>query len=254
MAVSIHILTGNPNLGSLLAWNLKECSFTVHQSASISSAMTLWSQQQPKLVVLDTDVCPAKAIEFCRWIFAKRRSLIFVLSSQSSEQEIVRLLQAGADDYLVKPFGLPQFLARVQALLRRLELNPKPTTFLDYGSLQIDLMQRKVKFHGEPIELTPQEFNLLFILAQAEGEPVSRTDLLELGWPDQITNQRTVDTHILSLRKKLEIDPQQPHLIQTVRQVGYRFNVDAPNFSHLTQTMTDTDLSGNSISLVQHLF
>lgn len=218
--------------------------------------MTLWSQQQPKLVVLDTDVSPTKAVDFCRWIFIKRRSLILVISTQGSEQDIVRLLQAGADDYLVKPFGLAQFLARVQALLRRLDLNPKPTTFLDYGTLQIDLMQRKVKFHGEVIELTPQEFNLLFILAQAEGKPMGRVELLERGWPDQITNQRTVDTHILSLRKKLEIDPQQPCLIQTVRQVGYRFNVESlqSDSGHLTQTMADTDLAGNSTSLVQHLF
>ena len=83
-------------------------------------------------------------------------------------------------------------------------------------------MQRRVRYKGDFIDLTPQEFSLLYILAQAEGEPLSRIDLLRRAWPDAIDNPRTVDTHVLSLRKKIEIDPRHPDLIQTVRNVGYR--------------------------------
>lgn len=243
LSVSVQIVAGNPNLGSLLAWHLQQNGYAASQSASITSAMTLFSQQQPNLVVLDTDISQtnspansqsrlqsksqADAFELCRWIYSRKRTLIFVLSSRKSEQDIVNALRAGADDYLTKPFGVQEFLARVEALTRRMNFNFSPATFLDYGNLQIDLVHRQVKFKDEGLELTPQEFNLLLVLAQADGAPMTRNQLLERGWPEQITNPRTVDTHILSLRKKLETDPQQPNLIQTVRNVGYRFNVEA---------------------------
>ena len=84
--------------------------------------------------------------------------------------------------------------------------------------------QRRVQCAGEFIELTPQEFSLLYVLAQAEGTPLSRSELLRRAWPDAIDNPRTIDTHVLSLRKKIETDPRKPSLIQTVRNVGYRFN------------------------------
>ncbi|MCY7278451.1 MAG: helix-turn-helix domain-containing protein, partial [Phormidesmis sp. CAN_BIN44] len=86
-------------------------------------------------------------------------------------------------------------------------------------------------FKGELIELTPQEFSLLYVLAQAGGAPLSRQDLLQRAWPDAIDNPRTVDTHVLSLRKKVELDPRQPNLIQTVRNVGYRLNLEILNAS-----------------------
>ena len=107
--------------------------------------------------------------------------------------------------------------------------------YLDYGSLQIDLVQRRVRFQGEFIDLTPQEFSLLYVLAQAGGVPLSRSELLRRAWPDAIDNPRTIDTHVLSLRKKVELDPRQPSLIQTIRNVGYRFNMEILN-SNLPQS------------------
>jgi two-component system, OmpR family, response regulator len=103
---------------------------------------------------------------------------------------------------------------------------------LDYGDVKIDLIQRRVRLKADHIDLTPQEFSLLYVLAQAGGLPLTRTELLRKAWPDEIDNHRTVDTHILSLRKKIEIDPRQPSLIQTVRNVGYRFNVEAFSGHH----------------------
>jgi two-component system OmpR family response regulator len=97
---------------------------------------------------------------------------------------------------------------------------------LDYGDLKIDLVHRRVEFQGSFIDLTPQEFSLLYVLAQAQGSTLSRSELLRRAWPEAIDNPRTIDTHVLSLRKKIEIDPRQPSLIQTVRNVGYRFNPD----------------------------
>jgi two-component system OmpR family response regulator len=120
---------------------------------------------------------------------------------------------------------MQEFLARVEALTRRSRTTAAPA-LLDYGDLKIDLIQRRVRFKDELIELTPQEFSLLYVLAQAGGLPLSRSELLRKAWPDAIDNHRTVDTHVLSLRKKIEVDPRQPNLIQTVRNVGYRFNVE----------------------------
>jgi DNA-binding response OmpR family regulator len=150
---------------------------------------------------------------------------MMILSACTNETDIVAGLRAGADDYMTKPFGMQEFLARVDALTRRVRLMTAPAS-LTYGDLNIDLVQRRVHFRGEFIDLTPQEFSLLYVLTQASGAPLSRTDLLRRAWPDAIDNPRTVDTHILSLRKKIEVDPRQPNIIQTVRNVGYRFNVE----------------------------
>ncbi|MGB3672186.1 MAG: response regulator transcription factor, partial [Phormidesmis sp.] len=146
---------------------------------------------------------------------------ILMLSARTSEKEVVAGLQAGADDYLKKPFGIQEFLARVESLTRRSRHSSTPLS-IDYGDLHIDLVQRRVRYREDFVDLTPQEFSLLYILAQAEGQPLSRIDLLRRAWPDAIDNPRTVDTHVLSLRKKIEIDPRHPDLIQTVRNVGYR--------------------------------
>ncbi|HEY9826276.1 MAG TPA: response regulator transcription factor, partial [Stenomitos sp.] len=154
----------------------------------------------------------------------QRRPLVLMLSALVSELDVVNALKAGADDYLKKPFGIQEFLARVEAMSRRCR-SVLPVQ-LRYGDLRIDLVQRRVHYNYELVDLTPQEFSLLYVLAQAEGIALSRIELLQRAWPDNIDNPRTVDTHILSLRKKIELDPQQPQLIQTVRNVGYRLNLE----------------------------
>lgn len=148
-----------------------------------------------------------------------------MLSARDAEADVVAGLRSGADDYLRKPFGMQELMARVEALSRRAK-TVAPPAYLDYGPLKVDLVHRRVRFYGQLIDLTPQEFSLLYVLAQVAGSPLSRADLLQRAWPDEIDNPRTVDTHVLSLRKKVELDPQQPSLIQTVRNVGYRLNLD----------------------------
>ena len=224
--ISIEIVEGNPNLASLLGWHLQQIGYSVFQAVSGQQAKLIFQKQQPSLVILSTDLPDGDGIELCRWLYKQRNSLIFVISSRTSESDIVDGLKAGADDYLCKPFGMQEFLARVEALTRRLRTSAPPAC-LDYGVLKIDLVQRQVRLKGNVIDLTPQEFSLLYVLAQSEGLALSRAELLQRAWPDEINNPRTVDTHVLSLRKKLEVDPQQPNLIQTVRNIGYRFNPEA---------------------------
>jgi two-component system, OmpR family, response regulator len=224
-AIGIQIVEGNPHLRSLLAWHLQQAGYWVHQSADLHQAREVFLSRQPTVVVLDSELPDGDGLEFCRWLQQQRQSLILILSARSTETDIVAGLRAGADDYLTKPFGMQEFLARVEALTRRNRTVIVPMS-LDYGDLKIDLVQRRVRFKNDLIDLTPQEFSLLYVLAQAGGIPLSRTELLRKAWPDEIDNHRTVDTHVLSLRKKIEIDPRQPNLIQTVRNVGYRFNLE----------------------------
>ncbi|MEG4500241.1 response regulator transcription factor [Microcoleus sp. F10-C6] len=224
-SASISIVEGNPHLRSLLGWHLQQVGHWVHQSADISHAREIFFSRQPTLVILDAQLPDGDGLEFCRWLQQQQQSLILMLSARNSESDIVEGLNAGADDYLTKPFGMQEFMARVEALMRRNRTMIPPAT-LDCGLLKIDLVHRRVRLHEEHIELTPQEFSLLYVLAQAGGVPLSRSDLLLRAWPDAIDNPRTIDTHVLSLRKKIEIDPRQPSLIQTVRNVGYRLNLE----------------------------
>ena len=221
--VYISIVEGNPHLRSLLCWHLQQAGYLVQQCASLQQARQGFMQRLPTVAVIDSDLPDGDGIDLCRWLFQQRQSMILVLSARNLEKDIVQGLRAGADDYLSKPFGMQEFMARVECLIRRVRANAAPLQF-EYGDLKIDLVQRRVHYQGHLIDLTPQEFSLLYVLTQAEGAALSRTELLRRAWPEAIDNPRTIDTHILSLRKKIETDPRHPSLIQTVRNVGYRFN------------------------------
>ncbi|AFZ45195.1 two component transcriptional regulator, winged helix family [Halothece sp. PCC 7418] len=241
-SISIHIVEGNPHLRSLLGWHLQQAGFSVCQSGSIQQAKSNLNSGELTLLVLDSDLPDGDSLEFCYWLHRYYQAVILMLSARHNEADIVAGLKAGADDYLVKPFGMREFMARVQALARRFRGTNVPL-LLDYGQLKINLAQRKVYLKGEKIEFTPQEFSLLYVLAQAQGLALSRLELLRRAWPEAIDNPRTIDTHILSLRKKLETNPRQPLLIQTVRNVGYRLNVDALSSKNLIKGSSRTPLA-----------
>jgi two-component system OmpR family response regulator len=222
-SISIQIIEGNPQLRSLLGWHLQQLNYGIYQSPNLSHAKSSFQRRQPQVVILDLDLKDGNSIEFCSWLRHQSQVAILGLSNRRGENDIVEGLKAGADDYLCRPFGMQELLARVEALTRRLQA-PVPPAWLNYGNLKVDLVQRRVLLQEQNIDLTPQEFSLLYVLVQAEGSPLSRGELLQRAWPDEIDNPRTVDTHVLSLRKKIEVDPRQPHMIQTVRNVGYCFN------------------------------
>ncbi len=223
-SVCIQIVEGNPQLRSLLGWHLQQAGYSVCQSADLRHAQDVFYHRQPTLAIVDSDLRDGDGVEFARWLYQQHQCLVLMLSARNGEADIVTALKAGADDYICKPFGMQEFLARVEALLRR-HRTMAPPAYLEYGDIKVDIVQRRVRYQDQPIELTPQEFSLLYVLAQAGGTPLSRSELLQRAWPDAIDNPRTIDTHVLSLRKKIERDPRQPNLIQTVRNVGYRFNL-----------------------------
>ncbi|MFK8182147.1 MAG: response regulator transcription factor [Phormidesmis sp.] len=223
--IHVQVVESNLNLRSLLSWNLQQAGYRVQQCADMVAARDGFQLHQPGLVVLEAEFSNGQGLQLCHWLRNQGHPLILMLSARTGEADVVAGLRAGADDYLKKPFGMQEFLARMESLARRCRNTATPLA-IDYGDLHIDLVQRRVRYMGEFVDLTPQEFSLLYVLTQAEGEPLSRIDLLRRAWPDAIDNPRTVDTHVLSLRKKIELDPRHPDLIQTVRNVGYRICVE----------------------------
>jgi two-component system, OmpR family, response regulator len=266
-SVQIHAIEGNQNLRALLAWHLQQSGYQVQQSPTLAHAYQCCAQELPTLAIVDSDLPDGEGIEFCQWLYPQGNSLILMLSARTREIDLVSALQAGVDDYLKKPFGMPEFLARVEALLRRNRTSNVLPTDMTCGDLRIDLVRRCIylrnrwqsrseseslvlakRIEQKPretrIDLSPQEFSLLYVLAQANGRPVHRRELLKRAWDIDVDNPRTVDSHVLSLRKKLgHPDPNSlPSVlsrsmpegtsgsraaapaIETVRKIGYRLN------------------------------
>ena len=221
----VAIVESNPHLRSLLGWHIRERGYFVQLFGKFQHAKESFERQLPTLVILNSDLPDGDGLELSQWLSEKHHPVILILSARNTEKDIVRGLKMGADDYLTKPFGMQELLARVESLLRRKAMMTVPLS-LEYGDLKIDLVQRRVLYQGNNIDLTPQEFSLIYVLTQAGGLPLSRGELLSRAWPESIDNPRTIDTHVLSLRKKIEPDPRQPNLIQTVRNIGYRFNLE----------------------------
>lgn len=234
--MQIHVIEGNHNLRSLLTWHLHQAGYQVQQAATLAQAYQQCDRSLPALAIVDSDLPDGEGVEFCQWLYPQGNSLILMLSARIRDVDLVSALQAGVDDYLKKPFGMPEFLARVAALCRRNRGAVTMPTEMTYGHLRIDLVRRCVylshratglgqspshqKLLETKIDLSPQEFSLLYVLAQANGRPVHRSELLARAWDLDIDNPRTVDSHVLSLRKKLG----HPDPIETVRKIGYRLN------------------------------
>jgi DNA-binding response OmpR family regulator len=153
---------------------------------------------------------------------------ILMLTAKGMVQDRVAGLDAGADDYLVKPFSLDELLARVRAILRRSARNVKAVATLTLGEVQIDFVRQQASRKKKPLHLTAKEFAMLRLLVEAEGEPVSREKFLDVVWGyTAFPTTRTVDTHVASLRQKIETDPDKPRWIKTVHGVGYRLESEA---------------------------
>ena len=150
---------------------------------------------------------------------------VIILTARGEETDVVRGLRLGADDYVTKPFGVLELLARVDALLRRTAPAEDQDRFDGFGKVTIDLAARSVRRGDEPVALTPKEFDLLVALLRRQGAVATRVELIREVWnyPDSVVT-RTVDTHVAELRRKLEVDPANPRFILTVPRIGYRLD------------------------------
>jgi DNA-binding response OmpR family regulator len=190
------------------------------------TALDLARRERPDLLVLDLMLPGVDGLEVCRRLRQFSDAYVLMLTARAEEIDKIVGLSVGADDYLTKPFSPRELVARVKALLRRprafeLAASPPPQRT---GDLVIDRAAYEVTRAGAPVPLTTREFALLALLAEHPGQVFPRAHLLDRVWGSTDYDDHVVEVHIANLRKKIEVDPARPRLIQTVRGIGYRFN------------------------------
>jgi DNA-binding response OmpR family regulator len=181
--------------------------------------------ESPDLVVLDVMMPRMSGLEVCKQLRAKRASLpIIMLTARGQEVDKVVGLELGADDYVTKPFSIRELLARVKSVLRRTAVLPKDKEQHSFADVEVDLRRCRVLRSGKALDISSKEFDLLKYFICHSGETLSRDRLLEDVWGyENYPTTRTVDTHLVRLRQKLEPDPDQPQYFLTVHGTGYRF-------------------------------
>ena len=213
-------------LTMLLRYNLEAARYNVDTAARGDEAEIKLRENPPDLVILDWMLPGLSGIEICRRLRARaqtRQIPIIILTARGEESERVRGLATGADDYIVKPFSVPELIARINALLRR-AAPEKVSGVLSFGDLEMDREKRRVSRAGRAIELGPTEYRLLEYLMERPGRVFSREQLLDGVWgSDVYIDERTVDVHVGRLRKALNRG-RLPDPIRTVRGSGYAFN------------------------------
>lgn len=204
--------------------NLQARGFDVSEANNGLEALALWKQDDPHLLILDIMMPLMDGLEVCRHVREKSDVPIIVLTALDAETDKVAALDLGADDYLTKPFGVEELLARIRAVLRRTESKPQATGVTQFGDLTIDLSSRIVKLRGEEVRLTPTEFALLGELVTNIGKVMTHRILLQAIWGPEYGNEAEyLRVYINRLRHKLESDPASPCYLLTVPGVGYRF-------------------------------
>jgi DNA-binding response OmpR family regulator len=219
---SILVIDDDQRLRDTVSILLEQEGFQVVQAADgrngLEQALTL----KPDLIVVDLRLPGITGMEVCKKLRAANvKTPIIVLSAVGEEVDKVLLLEMGADDYVVKPFGSRELLARVRAVLRRMPEAPKIVSF---GENEVDLECHSVRHRGREVKITPVEYNLLAYFLQNVDRPLTRDLILNSVWGyETFPNLRTVDAHVVKLRNKLEADPNMPRHFVTVVGVGYRF-------------------------------
>ncbi len=233
MPETILVVEDEPALQETLAYNLKKEGYTVKTAGDGRVALETARKIKPDLLVLDIMLPELDGFEVARIIRKEMTTPILMLTARDDEIDRVVGLEVGADDYLTKPFSMRELMARVKAQLRRARLlreelsksaSPIAHETLTFGNLVINITRREVTLDEKPLQLKPQEYELLVFFAEHKGQMLSREFILERVWGwDFIGDSRTVDVHVRWLRQKIEKDSAKPERIVTVRGGGYRF-------------------------------
>lgn len=209
-----------------LSYSLKREGFDVVTVADGISAVKAVEERNPDLIVLDLMLPDISGFEVCRRLRTFTAIPVIMLTARGEEIDRVLGLEVGADDYLAKPFSFRELLARIQAMLRRVQLDrqtTQPQPMLTHH-LSLDPLSRRVWRGDQELQLSAREFDLLSVLMKNAGRAMSREDLIKQVWGDDwVGDPRTLDVHVRWLRLKIEEDPATPEYLQTVRGYGYRF-------------------------------
>ena len=225
----ILVVDDDPSIRNLIHRFLSKQNYQVESAEDGKTALTMFEQFNPDLVILDVNLPDAIGYNLCQEMQNRTKVFVLMLTSRADEADKIRGFSQGADDYLTKPFSLGELEVRVGAVLKRQRtVTAAEKQRLIFNKLVIDPERREVTINNQLIPLTALEFDLLRFLASHPGRVWRRSELIQEVWDyEYVGDQRVVDVHIGQIRKKIEIDATQPILIQTVRGVGYKF--EAPN-------------------------
>jgi two-component system, OmpR family, alkaline phosphatase synthesis response regulator PhoP len=224
MTKTILVVDDKTNVRTLVREYLEEQGFHVVVADNGQNALYSARQEKPDLILLDIMMPEMNGFEFMRTFRKESDTPIILLTAKLEESDKVIGLELGADDYITKPFGMRELVARINTVLRRVGKTSKPPRVLRSADIVLDMEAHSVAIQDRPVQLTPSEFNLLAILMEAPGRVLSRQDLLEAVQGSSFEGiARTIDQHIRNLRAKIEPKPAEPRYIETVFGVGYRF-------------------------------
>lgn len=220
----ILIIEDDPAIQKGLKDNLSYESYDVIVAADGMAGYELYRNNQPALIILDLMLPKLNGYELCRRIRREdSKTPILMLTARSEEIDRVQGLDLGADDYVTKPFSLPELLARVRALMRRTHPQEEPNHILKFSDVEVDFRRYEGRKKGKPLKLSRKEFGILQVLAKRPGEVVSREELLNEVWGhDAYPTTRTVDNHLSLLRSKLEDHASNPRHLITMHGIGYK--------------------------------
>lgn len=225
MAEKILIVEDEPAIAQGLAFSLRQEGFDTFVAGDGETAWRVLRRESPALVLLDLILPDCDGVNLCRALRAESDIPILMVTARGQEPEKIQGLEAGADDYITKPFSVGEVVARVKAALRRARLGSVSEARIVAGPLVIDRETRTVTLHGAPVELRRREFELLCTMAARPGRVFARDELLATVWEDrEFVEAGTLDVHVRRLREKIEDNPGAPRHILTVRGVGYRFH------------------------------
>jgi len=233
---NVLVVEDDSSISDLIEIHLKDLNCNIIKEFDGKDGLELAVKNNYDLIVLDIMLPNVDGLQICKEVRKKENyTPILMLTSKSEELDKVLGLEVGADDYLTKPFGIREFIARVKAIFRRTEALLKETdnkSDIAIGDIVIEISKRRVLLKGDRLELTPKEFDLLLLLASHPGKTYTREQLLNLLWGYQYNGyEHTVNSHINRLRSKIENDLSNPTYILTSWGVGYRFN-DIENFDN----------------------
>jgi two-component system response regulator ResD len=223
---SILVVDDEPTIGEVVSRYLDRAGYETRVAVDGPAALAAVFEHSPDLIVLDLMLPGMDGLEVMRRVREQDldRLPIILLTARGEESDRVVGLRLGADDYVVKPFSPAELVARVDAVLRRVDTTPGPEPPLEFGDLAIEPTAHRVVAGGEEVSLTQREFDLLLFLARHPGQAFTRSQLMDLVWRYSFyTDTSTVTVHIRRLRAKIEPDPAEPQHIETVWGVGYRF-------------------------------
>jgi two-component system alkaline phosphatase synthesis response regulator PhoP len=230
MAQKILVVDDDRQIARLVSSYLQQAGFEIATAYDGETALAQVHRDRPDLLILDLMLPDRDGWDVTRAIRADQANAdlpIIMLTARVEDTDKIVGLELGADDYISKPFNPREVVARVRAVLRRASGTPAPAHIIRAGGIVMDIDRHEVTVEGRPIELTPTEFGLLRVLMENPGHALSRSLLMEKGLGFSYdTMERTVDSHIKNLRRKIEPDPAHPHYIQSVFGVGYRLRAD----------------------------